>query len=98
MVLRVDGLADAPRSPRRVATRRPKRTARLILSAGTWLVPAVCRLTVTGFVPPHLRRGPLILAANHIGNFDPIAVAMACQQQGLTPRFLATGGLFQAPL
>ncbi|TDB74671.1 1-acyl-sn-glycerol-3-phosphate acyltransferase [Micromonospora sp. KC721] len=56
------------------------------------------RLEVTGDVPAHLRRGPLILAANHIGPFDPIVLAAACRALGVAPRFMATGGLFRAPV
>jgi 1-acyl-sn-glycerol-3-phosphate acyltransferase len=60
---------------------------------------ALCgRLEVTGDVPDHLRRGPLILAANHIGNFDPIALTAACWVRRISPRIMATGGLFRAPV
>lgn len=56
------------------------------------------RLRVTGDVPDELRRGPLILAANHIGNFDPIALTAACWVRRIHPRIMATGGLFRAPV
>lgn len=56
------------------------------------------RLVVTGDVPDTLRRGPLILAANHIGNFDPIALSAATHAIGVHPRIMATGGLFRAPI
>lgn len=62
------------------------------------LAPLVCRLTVTGQVPAAPRRHPLILAINHIGVFDPIAIAAACHRQHLAPRFMAAGGLFRTPL
>lgn len=47
---------------------------------------------------PPLRAGPLILAANHIGTFDPVSLVAACARLGLAPRVLATGGLFRAPV
>lgn len=55
-------------------------------------------LEVTGGVPPALRRGPLLLAPNHIGNFDTFVVAVAMARVGLDPRFLVTGGIMTAPV
>lgn len=40
----------------------------------------------------------LILAANHINPFDPIALSAACRRIGLAPRFLAQEGLFTTPV
>ncbi|WP_428965447.1 lysophospholipid acyltransferase family protein [Micromonospora fluostatini] len=62
------------------------------------LVALVARLRVTGDVPETLRRGPLILAANHLSPFDPIVLAAACQTRGVAPRIMATAGLFRAPV
>jgi 1-acyl-sn-glycerol-3-phosphate acyltransferase len=62
------------------------------------IVALVGRLRVSGDVPDSLRRGPLILAANHLSPFDPIALAAACHARRLAPRYLATGGLFRAPV
>jgi 1-acyl-sn-glycerol-3-phosphate acyltransferase len=62
------------------------------------LVAPLCRLRVTGDVPAELRSGPLILAANHIGSFDPFVLSAACAKRGLAPRIMATGGLFRAPV
>ncbi|MGC4892815.1 lysophospholipid acyltransferase family protein [Micromonospora sp. DT31] len=56
------------------------------------------RLEVTGDVPDALRRGPLILAANHISPFDPLVLAAACRARRVAPRIMATGGLFRAPV
>ncbi|KKK07715.1 1-acyl-sn-glycerol-3-phosphate acyltransferase [Micromonospora sp. HK10] len=56
------------------------------------------RLEVTGEVPDALRRGPLILAANHISPFDPVVLAAACRARRVAPRIMATGGLFRAPV
>lgn len=62
------------------------------------LIPVFCRLRITGDVPPELRTSAVILAANHIGSFDPFVLIAACAKKGLAPRFLATGGLFRAPV
>ncbi|MET8467753.1 lysophospholipid acyltransferase family protein, partial [Micromonospora zamorensis] len=62
------------------------------------LVGLLARLEVTGDVPAHLRRGPLVLAANHISPFDPVVMAAACHTRGIAPRIMATAGLFRAPV
>jgi 1-acyl-sn-glycerol-3-phosphate acyltransferase len=51
---------------------------------------------VTGAPPPG--DGPLILAANHIGALDPVVLMAACRVRRVTPRIMATGGLFRAPV
>ncbi|PWR11626.1 1-acyl-sn-glycerol-3-phosphate acyltransferase [Micromonospora acroterricola] len=71
------------------------RAAQLLARA---LVGLVARLEVTGDVPAHLRRGPLVLAANHISPFDPAVLVAACQTRGVAPRVMATAGLFRAPV
>lgn len=71
---------------------------RALLVVARLVVAPFCRLRVTGDVPDEWRRGPLILAANHIGSFDPLALAAACARRGIAPRILATGGLFRAPI
>jgi 1-acyl-sn-glycerol-3-phosphate acyltransferase len=71
---------------------------RILLMVARILVPGFCRLRVTGEVPVRLREGPLIFAANHIGDFDPVAMTAACQVMGLAPRMMATAGLFRAPI
>lgn len=58
----------------------------------------VARLRVTGDLSPDLRAGPVLLAINHIGPFDPIAFTAASRVRRLTPRLMATGGLFRAPV
>ncbi|ADD43379.1 phospholipid/glycerol acyltransferase [Stackebrandtia nassauensis DSM 44728] len=57
-----------------------------------------CRLRITGEIPGELRKSSMILAANHIGTFDPFVLIAACARKGLAPRFLATAGLFRAPV
>jgi 1-acyl-sn-glycerol-3-phosphate acyltransferase len=71
---------------------------RLVLGLARLAVPWFCRLRVTGTVPDILQDGPLILAGNHIGNFDPFCLAAAMARLGLAPRMMATGGLFRAPV
>src|SRR3954454_5008765 len=62
------------------------------------LVLPLCRLRVSGRVPEALRGGPLILAANHISPFDPIVMTAACHKAEIAPKFMATGGIFDAPV
>jgi 1-acyl-sn-glycerol-3-phosphate acyltransferase len=71
---------------------------RFVLRLAAVVVPLVCRLRVTTSMPYHLVRGPLILAGNHIGTFDPMAMAAACARMRIAPRMMATGGLFRAPV
>ncbi|SCL24781.1 1-acyl-sn-glycerol-3-phosphate acyltransferases [Micromonospora pallida] len=82
-------------------THSPWRSPRLWRAAqlvARLVVGALARLEVSGDVPDRLRAGPMILAANHISPFDPIVLAAACQVRGVAPRFMATGGLFRAPV
>jgi 1-acyl-sn-glycerol-3-phosphate acyltransferase len=71
---------------------------RAMLRFSRVLVPVLCRLRVSGTVPAELRHGPLILAANHVSPADPLVMAAACSIAGVAPRFMATGGLFDAPI
>jgi 1-acyl-sn-glycerol-3-phosphate acyltransferase len=77
---------------------RPPPLWRFVLGLARVLVPLVCRLRVTGEVRAPYRDGPLILAGNHIGTFDPICLTAASHKLGLAPRMMATGGLFRAPV
>jgi 1-acyl-sn-glycerol-3-phosphate acyltransferase len=69
-----------------------------VLRNFSWLVSLFGRVEVTGGVPEELRRGPLLLAANHIGEFDPFVVAVALHRVGVTPRIMASGGIVSAPV
>jgi 1-acyl-sn-glycerol-3-phosphate acyltransferase len=71
---------------------------RALLVFARGLVFPICRLRVTVEDPAALRHGPLILAANHVSPVDPIIMTAACSVAGIAPRFLATGGLFRAPV
>ncbi|WDZ83142.1 lysophospholipid acyltransferase family protein [Micromonospora cathayae] len=84
---------DTPHSPW-----RPPWLWRAAQLAARLIVGAVARLEVDGDVPDRWRRGPLILAANHISPFDPLVLAAACRARGVSPRIMATGGLFRAPV
>lgn len=71
---------------------------RALLVAARVVVFALARLRVSGEVPAALQHGPLILAANHVSPFDPVVMAAACRAVGIAPRFMATGGVFRAPV
>jgi 1-acyl-sn-glycerol-3-phosphate acyltransferase len=71
---------------------------RLLLLFARFGVPLFCRLRVTGDVPDPLRRGPLVLAGNHIGMFDPLALVAACRTRRVAPRIMATAGVFRVPV
>ena len=62
------------------------------------LVRMVGQLEVTGTVPPEMRNRPGLIAANHIGMFDPFVLTAALRAHGINPRFLLTGGLLDAPV
>ncbi|KAA9153795.1 1-acyl-sn-glycerol-3-phosphate acyltransferase [Amycolatopsis acidicola] len=71
---------------------------RAMSAVDTGLVHLVGRLRVTGGIPAHLRGRPLLMTANHIGVFDAFVLIAACQQIGVSPRFLLAGGLLDAPV
>lgn len=77
--------------------RAAPRVWRFLLRLARWVIPLVCKLQVTGDIPAELRNKPVILAGNHIGLFDPIALTAACGKRRFAPRFLATMGLLNAP-
>ena len=89
-----------PLHGRTQATRRGRAPLlwRVLMRLDAWAVALTGRLEVTGDMPAALRRGPVLLAANHIGTFDVLVLVAACRQVGVTPRFMATAGLFEAPL
>jgi 1-acyl-sn-glycerol-3-phosphate acyltransferase len=64
----------------------------------SWLVSTFGRVRVTGEIHEELRKGPLLLAANHIGDFDPFVIAVALHRLGVVPRVMATGGIISAPV
>ena len=90
--------AEAPAEPHRTPGRVPL-LWRVLLVVARCVVALVGPLRVSGDVPDRLRHGaPLILASNHIGNFDPVVLVAAMRTRGLAPRLLAAAGLFRAPV
>ena len=62
------------------------------------IVRMLGRVEISGEFPRHLRGKPVLVAANHIGMFDPFVLVAACDQIGLPPRFMLTAGLLDAPV
>jgi 1-acyl-sn-glycerol-3-phosphate acyltransferase len=81
-----------------IAAAPPWRVWTFMLEHFSWLVSLIGRVEVTGEIPAELRRGPLLLAANHIGDFDPFVIAVALYRAGVVPRIMATGGILAAPI
>jgi 1-acyl-sn-glycerol-3-phosphate acyltransferase len=81
-----------------IATAPPWWFWRFLLRHFSWLVSIFGRVEVTGSIPEELRDGPLLFAANHIGDFDPFVVAVALHRVGAMPRIMATGGIISAPV
>jgi 1-acyl-sn-glycerol-3-phosphate acyltransferase len=81
-----------------VAAAPPWWFGRLLVRAFARLPGLFGRLEVTGSIPEPWLRGPLLLAVNHIGDFDALVVAAALHRAGVHPRFLATGSIVAAPV
>jgi 1-acyl-sn-glycerol-3-phosphate acyltransferase len=71
---------------------------RFLLRNFSWLPSIFGRLQVTGSIPEEWLDGPLLVAANHIGDYDTFVVAVALHKVGVTPRFMATGGIMRSPV
>lgn len=71
---------------------------RAMTSLDRGFVRLVGKLEITGNIPPSLRDRPALIAANHIGMFDPFVLTAALRAHGVNPRFLLTGGLLDAPV
>ncbi len=69
-----------------------------LLRYGAPLLSLFGRVRVTGQVDPRLLAGPLLIAANHIGNVDCLFLAMACRRVGIVPKFVITRGIMAAPV
>ena len=61
-------------------------------------VRMVGKLEITGEFPDELRGRPVLVAANHIGMLDPFVLIAACRKLGVTPQFMLTAGLLDAPV
>ncbi|WP_460954446.1 lysophospholipid acyltransferase family protein [Parasphingorhabdus pacifica] len=86
------------RSDRESLFRETPRLWRAVMRLDRLVVGLTGRLVVSGDVPDDVRGRPLVLAANHIGNIDALVLLAACERRRVAPRFLATGGLFDAPV
>jgi len=64
----------------------------------SWVPAVFGRIQVTGGVPPELRDGPLLLAVNHIGDFDTFVIGVALHRAGIRPRFLVKSGILDTPV
>ena len=69
---------------------------RVLMGVDSGLVALTGRLEVTSDLPAYLRGRTVLLAANHVGVFDVFVLIAACRRLGIAPKFLATGGLFDA--
>ena len=63
-----------------------------------WVPGLFGRIRVTGGVPPEWRDGPLLLAVNHIGDFDTFVIGVALHRSGIRPRFLVKSGVLDVPV
>jgi 1-acyl-sn-glycerol-3-phosphate acyltransferase len=64
----------------------------------SWLVSIFGRVEVSGGIPEELRNGPLLFAANHIGDFDLFVVAVALHRVGVFPRKRGRTGMARLAL
>ena len=71
---------------------------RFMLTCFGWVPGLFGRLHVTGGIPAEWREGPLLLAVNHIGDFDTFVIGVALHRAGVRPRFLVKSGLLAAPV
>lgn len=80
------------------STRRTPRTWQTLMAIDRGLIELSGDLRVTGSVPGRLRGRAVLLAPNHIGNFDPFVLTAACHAANLAPVFMLTGGILDAPV
>jgi 1-acyl-sn-glycerol-3-phosphate acyltransferase len=81
-----------------IAAAPPWWVGRVVLRGCSWLPSLFGRMQVTGGIREEWLRGPLLLAANHIGDFDVLVVAIALSRAGVRPRFMVTGSIVAAPV
>lgn len=65
---------------------------------GSPMISLFGRIEITGSVDERLTRGPVLLAPNHIGNFDAFVLTVVARRLGFSPRFLVTAGIMTAPV
>ena len=71
---------------------------RLITAVDRGFVKLAGNLQITGSFPAELRDRPVLVAANHIGVFDPMVLIAAGANIGIDLRFMLAAGLLDAPL
>jgi 1-acyl-sn-glycerol-3-phosphate acyltransferase len=71
---------------------------RVMTTIDRGFVRMVGKIEVTGSFPDELRGRPVLMAANHIGMFDPFVLIAACAKIGVPLRFMLTAGLLDAPV
>ena len=71
---------------------------RVITTLDRGFVKLVGDLEITGEFPASLRDRPVLVAANHIGVFDPMVLVAAAAKMRINLRFMLTAGLLDAPL
>lgn len=91
-------MARAGRTGPRQGRRKPEKILRWRIIAGlaTPFFEFLGEYRVRGFhnIP---KRGAMVLAPNHVSNFDPLTTAYVLWLGGRVPRFLAKASLFQVP-
>lgn len=70
---------------------------RSLLTVDAAVVRTAGNLQVTGGIADELHGKPMILAANHVGVFDPVVLIAACRRIHIAPRFMLAGGILDAP-
>jgi 1-acyl-sn-glycerol-3-phosphate acyltransferase len=64
----------------------------------SWLPSVFGRIQLTGSIPEDWLDGPLLLAVNHIGDFDSFVIGVALHRAGVRPRFLVKSGVLAFPV
>jgi 1-acyl-sn-glycerol-3-phosphate acyltransferase len=71
---------------------------RMIAAVDRGFVRIVGPTVVTGEFPEELRGRAVLVAANHIGMFDPFVLVAVCARLRVPLRFMLTGGLLDTPV
>jgi len=80
------------------AARKPWWFWQFAIKYGYPVIGLFGRIEVSGSVDEKLLRGPVLLAPNHIGNFDAFVLTVVTRRLGFSPRFLVTAGIMTAPV
>jgi 1-acyl-sn-glycerol-3-phosphate acyltransferase len=71
---------------------------RVLAAVDRGFVRMVGKLEITGRFPDELRGRSVLVAANHIGMFDPFVLVAVSAKLGVPLRFMLTAGLLDAPV